>query len=211
VVVLIHGGPLAIPEIAKSARAILDGFYLGEETGNALAAVLFGDVSPAGRLPISVPRGVGTVPAFYNAKPSAGRLYLFEEAGPLWPFGFGLSYTTFEYGNPSVTPARIPPDGRAHVTLRVTNTGVRASDEVVQAYVRDRVSSVTRPLRELKWFRRVHIEAGAAQDLGFDLGASELSFFDAKMDRVVEPGVFEVTVGGSSVEGKTARFEVVRP
>ena len=97
VLVLIHGGPLAIPELAKSVPAILDGFYLGEETGTAVAEVLFGDVSPAGRLPVSVPRQVGAIPAYYNYKPSARRLYLGEEPGPLWPFGFGLSYTTFKY------------------------------------------------------------------------------------------------------------------
>lgn len=208
VVVLIHGGPLAIPELAHAAGAIVDGFYLGEETGTALAAVLFGDVSPAGRLPVTVPRSVGTVPAYYNYKPSARRPYLFEEPGPLWPFGFGLSYTTFRYDDPTITPQQIPRDGHATVAVTLTNAGARASDEVVQVYIHDLVSSVTRPVRELKAFRRVHLEAGSSQRVEFLLGPAELSFFDAKMNRIVEPGEFDVTVGGSSTEGRTVRLVV---
>jgi beta-xylosidase len=211
IVLLIHGGPLAIPELARAAPAILDGFYLGEETGTAVAALLFGDVSPAGRLPVSIPRSVGTLPAYYDYKPSARRLYLFEEPGPLWPFGFGLSYTTFRHEGLAVTPARIPPDGHATVAVTVTNTGKRAADEVVQLYIHDLVSSVTRPVQELKGFRRIHLAPGESKRVEMTIGPEELSLFDASMKRVVEPGGFEVMVGGSSVDVQKARLDVIAP
>jgi beta-glucosidase len=211
IVVLIHGSPLGVEELAQGARALVDGFYLGEETGTAMAAVLFGDVSPAGRLPVSVPRSVGTIPEYYDHKPSARRPYLFEELGPLWPFGFGLSYTTFRYEGLAVTPPRIPPDGHATVAVTVTNAGTRASDEVVQMYVHDLVSSVTRPVRELKAFRRIHLAPGASQRVEIPIGPPELSFYDANMKRIVEPGAFDVIVGGSSAGGATARLDVAGP
>jgi beta-glucosidase len=208
VLVLLHGGPLAIPELAKSVPAILDGFYLGEETGTAVAEVLFGDVSPAGRLPVSVPRQVGTVPAYYNYKPSARRLYLLEEPGPLWPFGFGLSYASFRYEKLAVTPARIAPDGKTTASVTVTNTSKRAADEVVQLYVHDVVSSVTRPISELKGFRRIHLKPGESKKVELAIGPGELSFYDEGMKRVVEPGRFEVMVGGSSADLKKVDLEV---
>ena len=211
IVLLIHGGPLTVSELARSAPAILDGFYLGEETGAAVAAVLFGDTSPAGRLPVTVPRSVGALPAYYNYKPSARRPYLFEEPGPLWPFGFGLSYTTFRYGELAVAPARIAPDGRTTVTVTVTNTGGRASDEVVQLYIHDVVSSVTRPVEELKGFRRVHLQAGESKRVEMPLGPEELSFYDETNMRVVEPGAFDVMVGGSSADVQKTRLEVIAP
>jgi beta-glucosidase len=211
IVVVIHGSPLSISELAHSAAAIVDGYYLGEETGTAVAAILFGDVSPGGRLPMSVPRSVGTVPAYYNYKPSARRPYLFEETGPLWPFGYGLSYTTFRYENPTVSPERIAPDGHATVAVTVTNSGSRASDEVVQLYIHDLVSSVTRPVEELRGFRRIHLDPGQSQRVEMDLGPADLSFFDEAMHRVVEPGAFEIMVGGSSADVKKARLEVTGP
>jgi len=211
VLVLLHGSPLSIPELAKTAPAILDGFYLGEETGTALAEVLFGDVSPAGRLPVSVPRSVGTVPAYYNYKPAARRPYLGEELGPLWPFGFGLSYTTFKYDRLAVSPARIPPDGKTITSVNVTNTGKFASDEVVQLYIHDLVSSVTRPISELKGFRRIHLKPGESKKVDFPLGFAELSFFDETMKRVVEPGRFEIMAGGSSAELKRVNLDVASP
>ena len=137
VLLLIHGSPLSINELARTVPAILDGFYLGEETGDAVADVLFGDVSPSGKAPLSTPRSVGTIPAYYNYKPSARRLYLFEEPGPLWAFGSGLSYTTFSYDKLAVKPERIAPDGHTTVSVTVTNTGKRAADEVVQLYIHD--------------------------------------------------------------------------
>jgi len=209
ILLLIHGSPLAINELARTVPAILDGFYLGEETGNAVADVLFGDVSPSGKLPVTTPRSVGTIPAYYNYKPSARRLYLFEEPGPLWAFGSGLSYTTFSYDKLAVKPEKIAPDGHATVSVTVTNTGKRASDEVVQLYLHDLVSSVTRPVQELKGFRRIHLKAGESTRVEMPLGPDELSFFDEKMKRVVEPGRFEVMVGGSSAEVKKVNLDVV--
>ncbi|HLK93370.1 MAG TPA: glycoside hydrolase family 3 N-terminal domain-containing protein [Polyangia bacterium] len=208
ILLLLHGSPLTIPELAQKVPAILDGFYLGEETGTAVADVLFGDVSPAGRLPVSVPRSVGTIPVYYDYKPSARRLYLFEQAGPQWPFGYGLSYTTFKYDRLAVSPARIVPDGKTTVSVTVTNTGKRASDEVVQLYIHDLVSSVTRPVQELKGFRRIHLSPGESKKVDFPLGFDELSFYDANMKRVVEPGRFEIMVGGSSDNVKKGNLDV---
>ena len=199
VLVLIHGGPLAIPELAKSVPAILDGFYLGEETGTAVAEVLFGDVSPAGRLPVSVPRQVGAIPAYYNYKPSARRLYLGEEPGPLWPFGYRALVHDVQVrqagGDAGAHHARRQDD---RVSVTVTNSGKTASDEVVQLYIHDVVSSVTRPISELKGFRRIHLKAGESKKVEFPIGPDQLSFFDEGMKRVVEPGRFEIMVGGSS-------------
>jgi len=209
VLLLIHGSPLSINELARTVPAILDGFYLGEETGDAVADVLFGDVSPSGKLPLSTPRSVGTIPAYYNYKPSARRLYLFEEPGPLWAFGSGLSYTTFNYDKLAVKPERIAPDGHTTVLVTVTNTGKRAADEVVQLYIHELVSSITRPVQELKGFRRIHLKPGEAKRVEMPLGFDELSFFDEHMKRVVEPGRFEVMVGGSSTDVKKTNLDVV--
>lgn len=210
VVLLLHGGPLAIAELARTVPAILDGFYLGEETGHAVADVLFGEVSPAARLPVSIPRSVAAVPAFYNRKPSADRLHLFEEEGPLWPFGHGLAYTTFRYDHLSVSPSRIARDGSARIGVTVTNTGKRASDEVVQLYLHDLVASVTRPIQELKGFRRIHLRAGESKRVELVLGPEQLALWDIHLNRVVEPGVFEVMVGASSADiRQRAKLEVI--
>ena len=155
IVLLINGGPLSINFIAENVPAILEGFYLGQETGIGVADVLFGDYNPAGKLPLSFPRSVGQLPAYYNRKPTAKRGYLYANKEPLFPFGFGLSYTTFEYSNLKVSPEKMGATGQAKVTVTVTNTGKRAGDEVVQLYLRDVVSSVTRPVMELKDFRRI--------------------------------------------------------
>jgi len=209
VALLINGSPLAVAELARLCGAVLEGFYLGEETGTAVADVLFGDVSSAGRLPATFARDAGALPAYYNYKPSARRLRLFEEAGPLWPFGFGLSYTTFRYDGLAVRPERIPPDGHATVSVTVTNTGKRAGDEVVQLYIRDRVSSVTRPVQELKGFRRVSLGPGEARRVELPLGPSELQLVDEKMRRVVEPGFFDVMVGGSSADLQRVTLQIM--
>jgi beta-glucosidase len=170
--------------------------------------VLFGDVSPSGKLPVSIPRNTGSIPAYYNYKPSARRLYLFEEAGPLWSFGYGLSYATFRYDELTVSPQRIAPDGQVKVSVTVTNTSKRAADEVVTLYVHDVVSSVTRPVQELKGFRRVHLEAGKSTRVEVPLGPAELSFYDEHMKRIVEPGKFEITVGASGTEPLRAELDV---
>jgi beta-glucosidase len=211
IVVLIHGSPLAVPELARTAPAILDGFYLGEETGTAVASVLFGDVNPAGRLPWTVPRATGTVPVYYNHKPSAERAYLFEEIGPLWAFGHGLGYTSFHYDPIKVNPARISTDGHSTVTVNVTNTGKRAGDEVVQLYVHDAVASVARPVKELRGFSRIHLKAGESRRVEWKLGTADLAFYDRDMKRVVEPGKFDILVGASSADiRQRATLEVVK-
>ncbi len=208
VVVLINGRPLAINEIAEKVPAILEGWYLGEETGTAVADVLFGDTNPAGRLPITIPRSVGDLPDFYNYKPSARRGYLFANRGPLFPFGFGLSYTTFRYGTPTLEPAKIETSGSTTVSVEVTNSGSVAGDEVAELYIRDEVSSVTRPIKELKGFKRIHLEPGARQTLQFTLTPRDLGFWNGEMKRVVEPGIFDVMVGPNSVDLKTVKLEV---
>ncbi|HYG80389.1 MAG TPA: glycoside hydrolase family 3 C-terminal domain-containing protein, partial [Pyrinomonadaceae bacterium] len=209
IVMLINSGPLAINYIAENVPAILEGFYLGQETGTGVADVLFGDYNPAGKLPVSFPRSVGQLPIYYNYKPTAKRGYLFTSKEPLFPFGFGLSYTTFEYSAPTVTPARIGPSGRAEVSVTVRNTGRRAGDEVVQLYIRDLVSSVTRPVKELKDFRRISLAPGEAKTVTFTITPDKLSFYGLHMERVVEPGQFDIMVGTSSVKHQTAKLEVV--
>jgi beta-glucosidase len=210
VVLLLNGRPLSIVELAERAPAILEGWYLGQETGTAVADVLFGDVNPGGKLPITFPRSVGQLPAFYNHKPSARRGYLFHDNAPLFPFGHGLSYTTFAFDNLRVTPEQIAPDGTAVVHVDVTNTGQRAGDEVVQLYLRDQVSSVTRPVQELKGFRRITLQPGETQTVEFTLTPEHLQFLDARMQLVVEPGLFDVMIGGSSSNLETITLEVAR-
>ncbi|HYN84505.1 MAG TPA: glycoside hydrolase family 3 N-terminal domain-containing protein [Pyrinomonadaceae bacterium] len=208
VVVLINSGPLAITYVAENVPAILEGFYLGQETGVGVADVLFGDYNPAGKLPVSFPRSVGQLPIYYNHKPTAKRGYLWTSKEPLFPFGHGLSYTTFEYSTPTVSPARIGPGGRAEVSVTVTNTGRRAGDEIVQLYIRDLVSSVTRPVKELKDFRRISLAPGERKTVTFTVTPDKLSFLDLNMERTVEPGWFDIMVGPSSVKHQTVKLEV---
>jgi beta-glucosidase len=206
---LIHSGPLSVNYIAENVPALLEGFYLGEETGTGVADVLFGDYNPSGKLPVSFPRSVGQLPIYYNYKPTAKRGYLYANREPLFPFGYGLSYTTFEYSDPKVSPAQIGPGARAQVTVTVKNTGLRAGEEVVQLYVRDEVSSVTRPVRELKDFARVALAPGESRSVSFTITPDKLAFYDLNMERTVEPGWFDIMVGTSSVKYRTARLEVV--
>jgi beta-glucosidase len=200
VVVLTHGRPNSINYVAENVPAIIEGWYLGQEGGTAVADVLFGDFNPGGKLPITVPRSVGQLPDYYYQKPSARLEYLGSTAKPLFPFGYGLSYSTFKYGNLAVAPASIGPGGKTKVTVDVTNASGVRGDEVVQLYVRDEVSSVTRPVKELKGFRRVAIDPGKTEKVEFTLGPEELSFLNIDMQRVVEPGDFKIMVGGNSVD-----------
>lgn len=208
IVLLLGGRPLSINYIAENVPSILEGWYLGQETGRAVADVLFGEVNPAGKLPISFARSAGQIPVFYNHKPSRLRSYLFHDSGPLFPFGFGLSYTTFEYENLKVTPAEIGPAQTARVSVDVTNTGDRGGDEVVQMYIRDVVGSVTRPVKELKGFERIHLERGETKTVEFQITPEKLQFYNEDMERVVEPGEFEIMVGTNSVEYLTAKLQV---
>jgi beta-glucosidase len=208
IVLLINGRPLSVGEAVANVPAVLEGFYLGEETGTAVADVLFGDVNPGGKLPITFPRNVGQLPAYHYQKPSAKRGFLFSDITPLFPFGHGLSYTSFRFGDVRVAPAQIAVDGETEVSVDLTNTGDRAGDEVVQLYVHDRVASATRPIRELRGFERVTLAPGETRNVRFRLAASALAFYDREKKRVVEPGTFDVMVGGSSVQVKTATLEV---
>jgi beta-glucosidase len=208
VLVLIHGRPLAIPGIVEAAPAILDGWYLGQETGTAIAEAIFGDINPGGKLPVTVPRHVGQLPLFYNHKPSSRRGYLFDTTEPLFPFGFGLSYTTFAYGTPRLSAARIAADGVTTLSVDVTNTGDRAGDEIVQLYIRDVTSTITRPVMELKGFHRITLRPGETRTLTFDVGPDQLSYIGLGMRRVVEPGTFTLMVGTSSADVQSVTLEV---
>ncbi len=206
IALLFNGRPLAVGPLNETVPAILECFYLGQETGRAVADVLFGDFNPGGKLPITVPRSAGHLPAFYNYKPSARRGYLFDDVTPLYPFGFGLSYTTFEISNVRLEKPRIRRDGATRVLADVSNTGGRAGSEVVQMYIRDMVSSVTRPIRELKGFERVRLDPGESKTVAFTISAEHLAFWDVNMKFTVEPGDFEIMVGNSS---RTADLQTV--
>jgi beta-glucosidase len=211
VVFLLHGRPNSINYIAEHVPAILDGWYLGQEGGTAAADVLFGDYNPGGKLPITVPRSVGQLPDYYYQKPSAKREYLGTTTQPLYPFGWGLSYSTFSYTNLRLSPPYIGPQGSIQVSVDVTNSGSRPGDEVVQLYIREEVSSVTRPIKELRGFHRITLGPGEKKLVQFSLGFDELSFLDRDMHRVVEPGAFKIMVGGNSVDLQDATLTVVAP
>ncbi len=210
VVVLINGRPQSVVEVAGKANALLEGWYLGQEGGTALADILFGDANPGGKLPVTIPRSVGQLPLTYDEKPSSHRGYLFDSREPLFPFGFGLSYTTFEIDAPTLSAPQIRPDGVVTVSVNVRNTGKVAGDEVVQLYLRDVVSSVTRPLKELHGFKRVTLAPGATTTVNFTLGPDALALWDQDMKHVVEPGEFQVMVGPDSVRLKSVALNVVR-
>jgi beta-glucosidase len=198
VALVFHGRPNSINYLAANVPVIFECFYLGQETGRAVADVLFGDYNPGGKLPISVPRSAGHLPIFYNYKPSARRGYLFDDVSPLYPFGFGLSYTTFSIGAPQLAKKRIARGGSTRVSVDVINTGAREGSEVVQMYIRDCVSSATRPVKELKGFQRVFLKPGESTAVSFDITPELLAFYDIDMKYVVEPGEFEIMVGASS-------------
>jgi beta-glucosidase len=208
VLVLMNGRPASIPNLAPTVPAIVEGWYLGQETGTAIAEVLFGDVNPGGKLPVSVARDVGQLPIFYNRKPSSRRGYVTGETTPLWPFGHGLSYTTFSYAEPKVASARIKANGTTTLTVDVTNSGSRAGDEVVQLYVHDRVSRVTRPVMELRGFQRISLKAGETRTVSFTIDSKALGYYGQANKWVVEPGAFDLMVGGSSAQTKSVALEV---
>jgi beta-glucosidase len=198
VALFINGRPLAASAVIDRLATVVECWWLGQEGGHAVAELLFGDFSPSGKLPISVPRSEGHLPVFYNHKPSARRGYLAADVSPQFAFGFGLSYTTFALGVPSLRDPRIRRSDSTAVTVRVTNTGSRAGAEVVQLYIRDDVSSVTRPVKELKGFAKVLLQPGESADVTLDITPEALAFFDDRMQYVVEPGTFTIMVGTSS-------------
>ncbi len=217
VVVLMNGRPLAIPKIAESAAAILETWWLGTEAGNAIADVLFGEYNPSGKLPMTFPRSVGQVSIFYNEK-STGRpfdpnskwtsKYIDEANSPLYPFGFGLSYTTFNYGEPKPGKAVFKKGENLQITVNVTNTGSRAGEEVVQLYVHDLVGSVTRPVKELKGFQKIMLKPGESRAVTFTLTEQDFSFYRRDMTFGAEPGEFDIMVGGNSTDVKKVRVRM---
>ena len=209
VAVLVNGRPPSYPEISAEADAILETWYAGEQQGPAIADALFGRVNPGGKLPVTVARDAGQVPNFYNYKPSARRGYLFSEVTPLYPFGYGLSYTTFDLGEPVLSATTIRPGEAVTVRVPVTNTGQREGDEVVQVYLRDEVSTVTRPVKELVGFQRVTLKPGETKQVEIALRPEAFALWNREMQRVVEPGEFTVMAGPNSQDLKTAKLTVV--
>jgi beta-glucosidase len=209
VVVLLNGRPLSVNYLAEKAPALLEGWYLGQETGHAVADVLFGKVNPGGKLPVTIARSAGQLPVYYNRKPSARRGYLFGTTAPLYPFGYGLSYTSFEISAPRVLTPAIQSGQPARVEVDVANTGGRGGDEVVQLYVRDDEASVTRPVIELKRFQRVTLAPGEKRTVAFDLQPDDFALWNAQMKRVIEPGTFTISAGPDSVDLKSAKLTIV--
>ena len=198
VALLFNGRPLAATYVAECVPAIVECWYLGQETGNAVAELLFGEINPGGKLPISVPRSAGHLPVFYNHKPSARRGYLFDDVSPLYAFGYGLSYTTFTVSNVRLSSAKIGRSDSTSVLANVTNTGDRGGSEILQMYVRDVASSVTRPVKELKGFVKVQLDPGESRTIELPITPDRLAFHDINMDFVVEAGEFRIMVGTSS-------------
>lgn len=216
IVVLINGRPLAITWAAENASAIVETWQLGIQAGNAIADVLFGDYNPSGKLTVSFPHCVGQVPLYYN-HPNTGRpagnfkftsKYMDAPLTPLYPFGYGLSYTTFMYENLAVNSLEATLDGTLNITANVTNTGDVPGEEVVQLYVRDLVASRVRPVKELKGFEKISLNPGESKSVTFDLKVSELGFHDEELNYIVEPGTFKVWVGTNSQEGLEGEFKI---
>ena len=217
VVVLMNGRPLTIGWLAQHAPALLEAWFPGTEGGNAVADVLFGKVDPGGKLPMSFPRNVGQIPIYYNQLPT-GRpydptnkytsRYLDVPNTPQYPFGYGLSYTTFSVTGLHLSSAAVPATGRLTVTAQVTNTGSRSGTDVAQLYIRDRVASILQPVRRLDGFARVSLKPGQSRRITFTLGPAQLGFYDNSGHLTVEPGLFDVWVGDSSTGGQRAQFAV---
>lgn len=218
-VVLMNGRPLSINWLASNSPAILETWFAGTEGGNAIADALFGDANPGGKLPVTFPRSVGQVPIYYNHKntgrpPGTGAKdtsrYIDIPWTPLFPFGFGLSYTQFTLSNLQLSEARIRPGGSVTVGVDVENKGDRPGDDVVQLYVHNLAASVTRPVKELKGFRRISLRPGESQHVVFTLGPRELGFYDRAMHFAVEPGIIKVVAGDSSEGGLESSLEIVK-
>ncbi len=203
------GPPLSIGNLVEAVPAVMQCWYLGQEGGYAIVDALFGDVNPSGKLPISFPRTVGQIPAYYNYKPSARRGYnLGFQVSPLFAFGHGLSYTTFDYSHPKLSAPAIKKNGTVTVSVEVKNTGSRAGAEVVQMYIRDDYSSVTRPVKELKGFKKIWLDPGQSQTVSFTITPELLSFYNKDMKWVVEPGDFTIMVGTSSDKNESTKLKV---
>jgi beta-glucosidase len=209
--VLVGGSAITMHDWLDRVDAVLLAWYPGEQGGRAVADVLSGDYNPAGRLPITFPIAEGQLPLRYNHKPTGrGDDYLDLTGQPLFPFGFGLSYTTFEYSGLSIDPVTIGSGDTAVVQLTVRNTGTRAGDEVVQLYLRDVLASRARPVLELADFQRIHLAPGEARGVRFTLGPEQLKMLDAQLRPIVEPGTFRVLVGRSASDIRLRGELIVR-
>jgi beta-glucosidase len=209
-VLLINGRTLSFNYIAEKAPAIIEGWYLGQEQGTAVANVLFGKVNPSGKLTVTIPKSVGQLPVYYNQKPNMHEIgYISGKFAPLYPFGFGLSYTNYKYDSLKIENEKVIVGQVVNVSIRVTNMGDRDGDEIVQLYLRDEYSTVTRPVKELKDFQRVSLKKGESKIVRFAIPAEKLQFYNLQMKRVVEPGRFEVMIGGSSTDYLSGFFEVL--
>ncbi len=220
VLVLFTGRPLVLVDEDRDMDAILNVMALGTEGGRAVADVLFGDVNPSGKLTSSYPRSVGQLPLYYNHK-NTGRphgeydsyrkfvsCYMDEVNGPLYPFGYGLSYTTYDYSAPRLSASEMPLNGSVDVTVTVSNTGTRDGDEIVQLYIHDIYATSTRPVKELRAFRKVHIPAGDSAEVNFTLTADDLKYYNHDLEYVCEPGDFEIMVGPNSRDVQTVLLTV---
>lgn len=198
VLILVNGRPLSLEGIAERCSAIVEAWFPGEEGGNAIADILFGDYNPSGKLPISFPYEVGQIPVYYNRKPSSFRTYVTKDAKALFPFGHGLSYTNFEYSSLNITPSDIAPAGTLEISFKIKNIGDRTGEEVVQLYLQDSVASLSRPIKELKGFKKISLESREERTVIFKLSTDQLAFYDRYMRLIVEPGLFNVMIGSSS-------------
>jgi beta-glucosidase len=220
VTVLFNGRPLAIPDLNKIAPAILETWFGGTEAGNGIADVLFGDINPSGKLTMTFPRNVGQIPIFYNSKNTGRPInpenpyekyksnYLDSPNTPLYPFGYGLSYTSFSYSDIRLNKESFSPGERIVASVDVTNTGERDGEEIVQLYVRDLVGDVTRPVKELKGFKKVHLKKGETVTVAFVLSSGELAYYHRDMSFSTDPGDFELFIGTNSEETKKKAFSI---
>lgn len=209
-VLLINGRPLSVNYLTEKAPALIEGWYLGQEQGTAVANLLFGKVNPSGKLAVTIPKHVGQLPVFYNHKPYVHESpYISGAYSPLYPFGYGLSYSNFEYSNLTLSKEAIVVGESIKATITVTNTSDLEADEVVQLYIRDMVSSVTRPIQELKDFARVHFKKNETKTISFIIQPEKLAFYGMNMKRVIEPGEFEIQVGKNAAEYVSKKFQVV--
>ena len=217
IVVLMNGRPLTINWISENTPAVIEAWFLGDQAGNAIAQVLFGDYNPSGKLTATFPRSTGQIPIYYYQK-STGRpfneenkftsKYLDSPNTPLYPFGYGLSYTSFNYGNIRIEKDKMNKNDYNKVSIDITNTGKYSGKEVVQLYIRDEFASITRPVKELKGFKKIKLNTGETKTVEFKIKPDMLSFLDINMKPVVEPGKFTVMIGGNSVDLNSVSFEV---
>jgi beta-glucosidase len=209
IVYLMNGRPISMPEVADRADAILEGWSMGQETGHAAADILFGDVNPSGKLTITIPKSVGNLPCYYDSKPyDAGPRFVNDNNKPLFPFGFGLSYTTFSYSQPRLANNIITTTGRTTASVDITNTGKTAGDEIAQMYIHPRFSSVTRPVKSLRGFARIHLDPGQTKTVTFPITPELLSYHDINMAYEVEPTNLDVMIGPSSIDTQNVILKI---